>query len=49
MNQDGGQAKLADYEVLEAIGTGCFGTVSKIQRKSDGKVCAECACSGRQI
>ena len=31
-------SKLDDYEVLEVIGTGVFGTVSKVRRKRDGKV-----------
>lgn len=26
------------YEVLETIGTGSFGTVCKLKRKSDGKI-----------
>lgn len=31
-----------DYEALEAIGKGSFGTVTKIRRKSDGKVRGVC-------
>jgi serine/threonine protein kinase len=27
-----------NYEVLGTIGKGCFGVVSKIRRKSDGKI-----------
>jgi len=29
---------IEDYEVLEKIGCGSFGTIKKIRRKADGKV-----------
>ena len=31
-------AKLEDFEVLQTIGTGSFGTCRKVRRKADGKV-----------
>lgn len=33
-------AKLEDFEVLQTIGTGSFGTCRKVRRKADGKVCS---------
>ena len=33
-------AKLEDFEVLQTIGTGSFGTCRKVLRKADGKVCS---------
>lgn len=31
--------KLEQYEVLETIGSGSYGTCKKVRRKSDSKVC----------
>ncbi len=32
-------AAVEQYDVVETIGKGTFGTVSKIKRKADGRVC----------
>ena len=39
MNSNNGLVE--NYDVLEVIGKGTFGTVSKIRRKSDGRVSFE--------
>ena len=35
-------SKLHEYQVMETIGTGSFGTCRKVSRKADGKVCNSC-------
>jgi len=38
-SNDKQQTPLEMYEIVQVIGKGSFGTVSKIRRKADGRVC----------